>query len=60
MKEILKETRSFKKKSIDKEKALELFKNNKYKLELIKNISDEELTIYEQENFIDLCKGPHH
>jgi threonyl-tRNA synthetase len=60
MKEILKETRSFKKKSIDKEKALELFKNNKYKLELIKNINEDELTIYEQENFIDLCKGPHH
>ena len=60
MKEILKETRTFKKKSIDKDKALELFKNNKYKLELIKNINDNELTIYEQKNFIDLCKGPHH
>ena len=60
MKEILKETRSFKKKSIDKKQALDLFKNNKYKLELIKNINDDELTIYEQENFIDLCKGPHH
>ena len=60
MQEILKETRTFKKKSIDKDKALELFKNNKYKLELIKNINDEELTIYEQKNFIDLCKGPHH
>ena len=60
MNEILKETRTFKKKSIDKDKALELFKNNKYKLELIKNINDNELTIYEQKNFIDLCKGPHH
>ena len=60
MQEILKETRTFNKKSIDKDKALELFKNNKYKLELIKNINDEELTIYEQKNFIDLCKGPHH
>ena len=60
MKEILKETRTFNKKSIDKDKALELFKNNKYKLELIKNINDNELTIYEQKNFIDLCKGPHH
>ena len=60
MQEILKETRTFNKKSIDKDKALELFKNNKYKLELIKNINDNELTIYEQKNFIDLCKGPHH
>ena len=60
MKEILNQTRNFHKKSITKNEALELFRDNKYKLELINSIEDAELTIYEQENFIDLCKGPHH
>ncbi|MDC0861123.1 threonine--tRNA ligase [Alphaproteobacteria bacterium] len=60
MREIINETRNFKKKSITKKEASELFKDNKYKLELIKDIKEDELTIYEQKNFIDLCKGPHH
>ena len=35
--------------------------DNKYKLELINNLDNAaEITLYEQKNFTDLCKGPHH
>jgi len=43
---------------ISKEKALKVFKDNKYKLELIEGIN-EDITIFKQGNFIDLCRGPH-
>ncbi|MBS4165764.1 Threonine--tRNA ligase [Neochlamydia sp. AcF65] len=41
-----------------KEQALQAFKNNKYKTELI-NSFDSELTGYQQGEFFDLCRGPH-
>ena len=43
---------------LTKEQALELFKNNKYKLELIEGIN-EDITVFRQGNFVDLCRGPH-
>ncbi|MGI6734773.1 MAG: threonine--tRNA ligase [Bacilli bacterium] len=43
---------------ISKEKALELFTKNEYKIELIKEI-EERITIYKQGDFLDLCYGPH-
>ena len=43
---------------LTKEQALELFKNNKYKLELIEGIN-EDITVFKQGNFVDLCRGPH-
>ena len=61
MKEILNEGRSFTKKIVKKEEALNIFEDNPYKIELIKNLDNSsEITIYEQKNFTDLCKGPHH
>ncbi len=49
-----------KKRIVDKKEAINLFKNNKYKTDIIKNIDENDLiSIYTQENFIDLCKGPH-
>ncbi|MCD6590020.1 threonine--tRNA ligase [Candidatus Woesearchaeota archaeon] len=46
---------------VSKEEALELFKDNKYKKELIEEFSEngEELTVYDIAGFIDLCRGPH-
>ncbi|RZO89378.1 MAG: threonine--tRNA ligase [alpha proteobacterium HIMB59] len=59
--DILKEGRNFTKKTVSKDQALELFKDNEYKIELIKNLDNSsEINLYEQENFTDLCKGPHH
>lgn len=43
---------------VSKEKALEIFKDNPYKIELIKDIN-EDITTFKQGDFIDLCRGPH-
>lgn len=43
-----------------KKAGLEAFRTNKYKLELIQEMSEEELlTAYRQGEFFDLCRGPH-
>lgn len=44
-----------------REKALEYFeaKGQDYKVELIENLTDAEVGIYRQSNFLDLCRGPH-
>lgn len=59
MKKIIKEDIKIEKQVISKDEAKELYKNNKYKLELIDNIEDNEITIYKQGDFFDLCRGPH-
>ena len=43
---------------LPKEQALERFKDNPYKVELIKDIN-EDITIFTQGKFTDLCRGPH-
>lgn len=43
---------------LSKKEALERFKDNPYKVELIKDI-DEDITIFTQGKFTDLCRGPH-
>ena len=43
---------------LSKEEALERFKDNPYKIELIKDIN-EDITIFTQGKFTDLCRGPH-
>jgi threonyl-tRNA synthetase len=39
--------------------ALELFDGQKYKIELIKDLGGDNVTIYRQGGFTDLCRGPH-
>ena len=43
---------------LSKKEALEVFKNNPYKVELIQDI-DEDITTFTQGKFTDLCRGPH-
>jgi threonyl-tRNA synthetase len=43
----------------DKAAALKQFGSNKYKAELIEGFAEGELTVYQQGEFIDLCRGPH-
>ncbi len=51
---------SIERKEVSKTEALELFKGDKYKTELITELPDGEvITIYTQGNFTDLCRGPH-
>ena len=61
MKEIASQRLKFKRKKISKKEALEFFNNKKdeYKLELLNELNDGEITFYTQGNFTDLCKGPH-
>ncbi len=59
--ELARQKNSFKRISIRKEEALKYFskKGDEYKLELIKDLKDGEITLYEQGNFTDLCRGGH-
>jgi threonyl-tRNA synthetase len=59
MRELIKEGIKFKKKIVSKKEAEEIFKNQPYKLELIREIESENVSIYESGKFIDLCAGPH-
>ncbi len=59
MAEIVKANLPFKHREITKAEAKKLFAKQPYKLELIKEITDDKVGVYEQGNFIDLCRGPH-
>ena len=61
MKNIISSNEDFTRKVISKKEALELFKDNEYKLELINELPDnEEISVYYLgEDFVDLCRGPH-
>ena len=59
MHEIINKGQEFKKIKYSKEKAKKLLKNEPYKLELLKELKDKEITFYQNNDFIDLCKGPH-
>ncbi|PIU64101.1 MAG: threonine--tRNA ligase [Armatimonadetes bacterium CG07_land_8_20_14_0_80_40_9] len=61
MKEIISEDLAFKKREVTKEEAIKLFKKKEenYKLEILSDISEEKVTLYQQGDFIDLCRGPH-
>ncbi|MFC2076496.1 threonine--tRNA ligase [candidate division KSB1 bacterium] len=52
----------FQRREIDKKEAVELFRtrHEDYKLELIEDIPDgDKLTLYANDEFVDLCRGPH-
>ena len=61
MKELVKKDLPFKKKALKKEEAIQLFreKGEVYKLELLQEIPDKEVSVYQQGEFVDLCRGPH-
>ncbi len=72
MREIISGNHAFEKEVLDAEKAREIFADQPYKLELIEGLEqggfDEygepleekpEISIYQQDNFVDLCRGPH-
>ena len=62
MKKIIKSNPRIERKSVSRDEAIELMKakNEPYKLELIDAIPEgENITIYSQDDFVDLCMGPH-
>jgi threonyl-tRNA synthetase len=44
---------------LNRKEALELYKKNPYKTEMINDLPDEKISFYEQGNFKDMCRGPH-
>ncbi|NLH37047.1 MAG: threonine--tRNA ligase [Thermotogaceae bacterium] len=61
MKNIIKEDYKIERFEMKKAEAIEFMKQRGqiYKVELIENISDEEVSFYKQGDFVDLCRGPH-
>ena len=60
MKKISKSNKLIKRIELSKSEALDLFKDDPYKVDLINNMSDDEIiTAYRQNDFVDLCRGPH-
>lgn len=60
MKKISKSDKLIKRIVLTKEEALEQFKDDPYKIDLINNMpTNTEITAYKQDDFIDLCRGPH-
>lgn len=60
MMKIVKENHPIVRKVVTKEEALDLFKEDPYKVELIQELpSDETITVYDQGDFVDLCRGVH-
>lgn len=60
MKKIIKENITIEKFSLPKKEALELMKEEPYKIELIEDLAEgEEISFYKQGDFTDLCAGPH-
>jgi threonyl-tRNA synthetase len=61
MREIIEKDQPFIREEISKEDAVSFFKKRgePYKVELLEDIKDEQVTLYRHDDFIDLCRGPH-
>lgn len=60
MKKIAKDGKKIIRHEISKKEALEIFKDDPYKIDLIENMpEDEVISCYSQGDFTDLCRGPH-
>ena len=59
MRELAKKSSPIKKEYMDRKKALEIFKDDELKMAVIKYIKGDTFSIYKQNDFEDLCRGPH-
>ena len=60
MKKIAKDGKRIVRQELSREEALEKFKDDLYKIDLINNMSDDTvISCYTQGDFTDLCRGPH-
>lgn len=58
MKRLSKQAIPYRRREVSQEEALEVFKDNPYKVEHIKELEGT-ISLYEQGDFVDLCRGPH-
>ena len=58
---IIKKDSPFVRKEMSKKDAVKMFEEtgDNYKVELLHDLTDETVTVYEEDGFIDLCRGPH-
>ncbi len=59
MKKCSKDAKNIVRREISKAEALEMFKNDEYKIDLIERMEDGTISCYTQGDFTDLCRGPH-
>ncbi len=61
MERIIRKNSPFVRRELSKEEAAALFEKagEPYKIELLKDIADERVSLYEEDGFVDLCRGPH-
>ena len=59
MKKIVKDKLPIQRKEVPKAAAMEFYKNEPYKLEMISALDEGTISFYEQGEFTDLCRGPH-
>ncbi len=59
MKKIVKAKLPIERRLVSKAEALELYRNETYKLEMIHDLDDGSISLYQQGEFVDLCRGPH-
>ena len=59
MKKIVKAKLPIRRREVSKAEALEFYKDEPYKLEMIQDLEDGQISFYSQEEFTDLCRGPH-
>ncbi len=60
MRKIIAGNHEFVRKEVSKEEALKLFADEPYKIELINDLPEgETISTYEQDGYLDLCRGPH-
>jgi threonyl-tRNA synthetase len=61
MLEIIKQNNPFVRKIVPRKEAVKHFRSmgEQYKVELLEEIKDDEVSLYEEGGFIDLCRGPH-
>ena len=61
MREILKRREDWTRKEVSKAEAMEIFKDEKFKIELIQDLPENEIitVYYTGDDYVDLCRGPH-
>jgi len=59
MKKIVAAKIPLQRREVSKAEAMNLYRNEPYKLEMISELQDGTITVYKQGDFADLCRGPH-
>jgi threonyl-tRNA synthetase len=59
MRRIISGGHAFERREVSKDEAKKLFADQPFKLELIDELEDGTISVYEQDGFMDLCRGPH-